>query len=718
MTILDSLPLASQEKKPVAQNTTEQQPTKPEAKEREYTEEEKKKIERLERDENVLNIMNKLDSSIELELQERIDAAAMINNINNANIYNNLNTGDKVATFMVPSGGILSIKNMNDNIFGMQKTNAVIGKRRALMATLLEKANIQLLEQDFKTATCKVDTGSVDKKGIKTKKSAEEERVVMETICQKVNVEMSEYLLGMINQELELEDPKSEKIKMLEAFKEAITREGFRVTYGITEIGTANDPTDEEDMSHIELSLAITTQTALMARREKEQYGKVFNEEDIKSELKEIGELRNEIISKLGGNRFNIGDDKSSVQEKLQKKLEGAQLLYDQNGVGHKIFTVTEDGLLEMNTDVMRAVRKDKFKLRDKDKESFGPVLNDIAQYIRRVNVFDIMKPFTHNEISGDKKIRDSEMSFRGRMQEQKTIADKILNKEELTQGEAKRAVELLGRAPKNEFCTSEAIFNAESLKINKCTDISLDRLDLGVDLLKEFEKLQQEVVNETKGLEDASTIAGDKVTASMRDMREVAFKEFKQLLPKEAFLTLVGGDELTIAINNDNVTEKEIETLLFNLQEKTNSRIVKTIITDTMRDSTGHSAEQRKLDHLEAIKRAEKGAEIAKVIEENKRLLGFKLERTDFFREVNAMENHGFKEEVFSALDLSSFVVEEDEGKKFTVKSKNSQGSIRERGIEKILELLSRATEYIVNADNIGMSSEKLLETIVHMRN
>ena len=646
-----------------------------------YSAESIEKIEKLSRDENVMKVVERLRSGAEMSEEENELLGGMIGRLNGANVYNKLNAGDVVVVFIVPSGGVLSIKNMNDNIFGPQKTDEIIAERRILMSQFLNEANVDVLEQDFKTGVCKIGEGG---DGSKLQE-------IMESVCKRVDKEMEEFICCAVDEEIGVETDE-EKKSVLAEFKSTIKRSGYRVTYGMAEVGEGGKKS-EGDMSHIELSLAQGTQSALLARREKEKYGAGFENESVMREFGEINDLRKKIMDELG---------------------EGQ--MHDKSGVGFKVFR-EEGGLFVMNGDVMRAVRKGKFKLREQDEAKFGPILRDLEQYVRRINVLDIMKPFTHEEISGEVNIRDREEGFKARMEEQGALSARIRSGEKLNEEEVERVADLLENASKNEFCTSSEKFHSEVLDIKDCTYIALDRLDLGVDLLREFEKLQQQVVKGDVSLEEASVRAGDSVTVAMRKMRKDAFDKFNEVLPGEDFLTLVGGDELTLAINNDKVSADQVDELIFKLHEQTNSRVITTVFSESVRKSEGDD-KKTKLEHLDAIKRTEKGADISKKIEEGKRVIKLKLEQTQLMKGVGERERDEFVASVFDALEISSFVIMEGgaEGE-FIVKGKAVEGGVKKKSESGVRRVLERVGEYVSVACDADADRKAVLEAIGQMR-
>lgn len=650
-----------------------------------------KAVERLERDEEIIDIANRLRSGEILSEQERKAAVSLMERANDSKIYNELSAGDKVMTFIVPSGGALSIKNMNDNVFGMQGTDEIIAKRRQSMDKYLGEIDIAVLGSDYKTAVCKINTPANEGK---------DEKEIMEAIegvCAQIDNEMKVFIKEAIDVELRKPEKDEERRKKQEKFKSIIGEYGYRVTYGVAEVGEKDNNGRSGDLSNVELSLAQTMQAALISRRDEREeskiseYGQVFEHEKIIEKLHKINSLRSEIEADL--------------------KLKGGQL-HNEDGVGFDVFQDSEEGLAVINSDVLRAVRKDKFKVKEEDQELLGK----IDQYVRSINILDIVKPLIHEEIGARETMGDSEVNFHERISEQAELVEKISNGIELTEAEGERAAQLLEKDSKDELCTSEAKFNAEALKIKKCIYISIDRLDLGVDLLHEYEELQQKVVRGDMELKDASVIIGDATTLAMRKLRKDALDEFNEKFPDQKFLTKVGGDELTIALDGDKVDAKAVEEFIFALHEKTNSRVVKTIIAESIRESETDDPRDIKIEHTAAQKRAESGGDISKKIEQGKRDIELSFLNTAFGASMKEGEFSNFYDKIIEILELSSFYPAED-GSGFKILSRVDNGEIKERSDLSVIGLLSDVQKLAGMIDKYGMSEETILENVAQIK-
>ena len=304
------------------------------------------------------------------------------------------------------------------------------------------------------------------------------------------------------------------------------------------------------------------------------------------------------------------------INELRNKIFQNGNKIVGKDGVKHEIFT-NNAGRLELNRDLLRDVRKDKFSFQADQTQ----VLKDLKEYIKSLNIFDVVKPFTADEIE---KIKEGSKQI-------DFIIDGI-NKGDQT--DCTKAAEILDRNEKDERYTSESRFHAEAVKIKNCAYLSLDVLDVGVDQLLDFEQRTQMVANKEMTFEQASLEAGNLMTKRLRQMREQVYKiceDFK--ITKNGRMDgLVGGDELTLAINLDAIDEngnkifdnndKNLNKLIHRLKKETNSRVVKTVIAESRRHSSSDNTIQRMKEHLVALKNAEEGADQAKQVETEMRKL------------------------------------------------------------------------------------------------
>ncbi|MEK7211568.1 MAG: hypothetical protein AAB731_02965, partial [Patescibacteria group bacterium] len=396
---------------------------------------------------------------------------------------------------------------MNDNVFGYQDTDEISAYRRKMLGEHTRVEGLEELEQDYLSGF--FDVGE-----------KEPPKMIegLTKIAKKLGVEMKAFILKKVSERLETEeDPK--KLKKIAEFARRLQELGYRMTFGVSTVG---EQKDAADFSHVELALNHGLQMAQIARGQKDEYGGEFSEAVIIEEIKEVEKFRDGIIE--GDNRIVAEDG----------------MVYD------PIFLRNAGGNWEISRDILRDVRKYKFKVAAGDAQNEA-MLEKISLYVRRLNLFDIRKPFTHDEISGKKSVQDSGLMVAQGLDVQKKLASKFRSGE-FDRAEALQASEILDQDPKDRFCASKEKFAAGALKIKNCSYIMLDRLDLGVDLLRAYEQLQQNIFAAERHGEDpaealraASVSAGDDITRVMREVRGMVLAEFQKSFPGEEFLSLVG---------------------------------------------------------------------------------------------------------------------------------------------------------------------------------
>ncbi len=497
-------------------------------------------------------------------------------------VLRSLHKGDTVVSTLSSTSDLLSIKNLNDNIFGPQTTDSIIAKRRQLTESFLNlalnRAGVSAddlehvsLEQNYKFGVFNIPA----KYNIDVLK-------VFNNVCAQVDVEMKKFIIKLADEE---ESKSPEKRKVLQNFRVAVNEQGYKMTFGTAKV-------ESDDLAEIISAANGSLQTARAATFEGfEGYGDDFSAEKMNLNIDQISELRNKLYQ--NGNSV-VGKD----------------------GLTYNIFNKKGDKL-ELDRDLLREVRKDKFKVQPGQEQ----VLIDLKAYVKSLNIFDVVKPFTADEID---KIKDENLQI------------DVITKN-VTAGNAEysaQAADILDQNEKDEHYTSESRFHAEAVKNKNCAYLSLDVLDVGVDQLLDFEHRTQMVANKEISFAQASLEAGDLMTNRLRQMRERVFdicEEFK--ITKNGRMDgLVGGDELTLAIDLDATDEagrkifddsdKILNKLIHRLKKETNSRVVKTVIAESKRHSSSDNIIQRMKEHLVAMKNAEDGASQAKQIENELRKL------------------------------------------------------------------------------------------------
>ncbi len=539
-------------------------------------------INRTERDVSLAEEISKMEEGEKPDHPQAM--AGVLEKQNWGKIFTNLKKGDKVLSFLVPGADFLSIKNLNDIVLGPQITNKLIAAKRQIVEREMRKIDVNafMLQSDYKIEIVKISKDS--NVGISQ----------LEAASLAVDKEMTVFVEKIID-DLIAEEKDKDKIKILEEFKNDLQGQsektkgkgGFIMNYGLAEV---EGDRMEDKLTGLDHSL----ETSRMARQNHESYGAEYSETKIEAELDSIKDLRKKIIGEYGN---KITDDEGNEFEIFNKK-------------GDKFF---------LNPDVVRDVRKGKFQTKDKQ------ILYDINVYVKKLGILDVVKPFTMKEIS---KIKTS-------VETAHNLSDKLKKGESLTEDENKKVAEMLRSEEKDPAYTSKSEFHKRATAMTECAYVSLDVLDLGVDLLLEYEDILQDI-DKKSGKERMAEFnklclsAGDKTTEKLRDFRKKVAEVYKEFgFDGDLITGEVGGDELTLAIDTSKMSEDKLDEFLFALKEKTNTRVIKTVVAKSEKSVSPDSNHQKLVEaHLQALKRAEAGAAIAKDIESAERKLNRLLKR------------------------------------------------------------------------------------------
>lgn len=613
----------------------------------------KELIKRADREYNLGKDINRLERGENLAHSEA--AAGVLERQNWGKLLTKLEEGDKVLSWVVPGADFLSIKYLNDKVFGPQITNKIIEKKRRVIEEEMEKkfhANVELIQNDYKVEVFRV---------LKSAEGPQVTEAELEVVANDVDEILTPFvskLAGdLIKQERDALEPliikrdeddfadKEEKIqndKEIQKHEDRISvldqfdndlhgrsennkgKKGFRMNFGLSEEIKGAKPKDK--LSGFTQSL----QTSRMAREDHDGYGAEYDKENILTELGRIKELREEIIG--SGNTIT-----------------------DKDGNEFEIF-IEEKEKFALNKDVLRDVRKGKFQTQD------GVKLQAVSLYIKKLNLLDAVKPFVFADVETAAKSAERK----------KALAKKIKMGESLNTKEKRDVVEMLRAEEKDSAYTSKSEFSKRAVDMEDCAYVSLDVLDLGVDLLLEYESILQDIdgVEDNKKMEkfnEAALEAGDKTTEKLVEFRRkvASVCKEKEFGIGDGLITgEVGGDELTLAIDTSKIDEETLDKFLFRLKKETNSRVIKTVVAKSEKSIFSDTTHEKKMEaHLQALKRAEIGAAIAKDIEDVERKLNRLLvqqgelavkEKIGALRGLFVMENGEIK---------SSVVVVEKEG-------------------------------------------------------
>ncbi len=551
--------------------------------------------------------------------------AAYLERQNWGNVFNELRDGDNVVFFSSPALEILKIKYLNDVVFGPQITDAIIAIKRKLLNKKMMDAhnqpdkNIQILFQDFKQDAFRIHQGmTLDLSKINQ-------------ICEEINQEMTIIIENKLSAISELTTEQ-------EDFKQKLANGGYRLTFGVTAVQSKSD--SNLTNKYLAIQRAYSMSTVARSMTDKTQYGGEYSEAKILQELDNIQMLRGTILNKT---------------------------ITDKNGDQYQIF----DNKGFLNRDLLRLVRKDKFICDPEQQVLYG----NLRKYIKSLNLIDLLKSFTKEELeNGALMNKINKNSYKARqLKEKGELSDET--KKDIT-----LAVEADARDP---LYSSADVFHAEATSMPNVSYIAIDVLDVGLDQIRECEGLlinlfditdKNEKINK---FEEAATKAGDKTTEYLREVRriiaEVVRKQMNISPDDKPILALVGGDELTLAIENDpknktrgqaiNNLQFEIKKALrIGLQQSNEVRIIRTAMARSDKHLSSHDGMERKdliQEHLSALKRVEKGMVIAKEIEEMERKMKRK-KSGDVIIEIQNSDIKNFIKKIKTS--NFDFIMQEDE--------------------------------------------------------
>jgi len=602
----------------------------------------------VERTKNMLErarLVEKLEKGGELSEGDRERLGAMIKDRGWFGLFKELQAGDKMAYFSTP-GGTFSVKNLN-SLFGEQLTDSIIDSRKKALLELMAGAGHEMLTQDYRSASFKLsEAGS----------SADLNRV-----SERLNEQMVEVISRAIDRRI-AEGMDGQKFNRL---RHLLQEQGFRVNFGISEIG---ETASEKDKSNIVQSLAECAEMAQLSRHlSGDNYGQEFDREAVLQEISSDGRKEKRGINELGAS------------------LE-SQTVVDQAGIVYKVFEM-ENGRRVMNRDLLRLTRKGDL-MPDKNSED---IFAEVQQYVRRINILDLVKPYTAGEVSGGVVARNVE-TMSGFVE--KDDKGKYALREDLSQLERIRLSRELRKDQKDRTYDAPEFFHQEAMQLGDCVYINIDVLDLGVDLLLEYEQLIQEVGEDENKLREAALKAGDKITESMRDIRARTLKVFEEYFPGVKPIDRVGGDEVALAIEDPGDVRK-MEKFLLALQSETGTRVIKTVVGGSERHSNGNdgdgAGDHSVREHLTALKRAERGSEMCKKIEKKMRLAELVLQQV---KGISTDDETRLNEEL-ARMEINQFkniaVVEGDTGDLKVVCWRGGGKETEEKSLEDVIDWIGQ---------------------------
>ncbi len=595
---------------------------------------------------------NSLQDLEKNEMQENdfVIARAILERRFWAKIMNKLEAGDQVVTVLTPSNKFLNIKNLNDNVFGPQRTDSIIARRREYATKAFNDYLTKIinskkdwiekfsnlddlnLNQSFKQGVYRIPSEMVNELNL-----AE----LLDFISQEVDTQIEKEIahdldLALIEAQNNNDD---QKIKNIEQFKIDFARDGFKVNCGVAQVRDNN-------IKNKVLSLARSLQAAKINSLDgiEDKTGRIFSESELKEVVAQVDLIREDII-----NNGNI--------------------IINQDGYQFAIFSQVSGGKFKLDKDLLRDVRKEKFEPQD---ETQREILRKLIKYKEALNIIDFIKPFPS----------DNQDKFETELNEINELEKILKNKDQENYFRVKE--KLQANEKDNRFISNE-LFESESIKINHCTYLSLDVLDIGVDQLLKYEELLQDFGKGDKNLQDISVSADDFITKRLQTIRKkvadiVSNYEDGKLLNQDGLvIASLGGDEICLTIDNSKIKGADLDKMILALKEATNTRVIKTVIAENERDSNSTDLDIRLKEHLLALNRSEKGVSQIKEIEVEIRKLKLYLKNEILVEDLTLNKedleilNNEFNVQVekdISDLGLDSLIAIEDEKKQIKFKS------------------------------------------------
>lgn len=480
-----------------------------------------------------------------------------------------LKPGDRVFSFLTPSDEATSVKILNQNI-GPNKNDSFIIARKELFRKNLSMYLTEL-DQDYKQGVFKLRDDLSEEK-------IKEFETQLPVILEKINQELLTWL----------HDPKHGNYNAAKS---------YNITSGSYQVPKNTNPDISEPVNNL-LSVQKSLQLAQLNRgMELSAANKEFSPEIFNNHLDKLANLKGE--------------------------LQGFASIIDKNGDTYQIFGA--DG--QLNRDLIRLHRKNGLKVDEGDANKVL-IKEKISEYIKAINFIDFFKPYALDELSPK---AESPGKFE-ELQARHNLAQKIKayqNGDTNVKFDAAE-VALLGQSinkeNKDANFDSEVQFVSKSLGIDNCTYLSMDIVDVGVDQLLSYENMVNDFQanrldskkSQTFDSEKALAAVGDEVTKRLREVRAKLKEVFtKRGLDDVNFL--VGGDEFTISLPSDKVSDELLFDLRIAAKSFNGARLVK---TDRV-TASGTDLKTRQLEHARSLIQSEQGIEESKLLE--KRIANFK---------------------------------------------------------------------------------------------
>jgi hypothetical protein len=439
-----------------------------------------------------------------------------------------------VLSVVVPGGGETGIKAMNDEMIGYGlNSSQLIPERNAIIKAAFERQGFQVIDQGYKMTT------------LVSNKPANDTAPAIKAALAEIDLKMKPLLLRVLGDGIAhfdaerqklaprdagraLFDARIEKMTKLRAKIAANENYHFDFQLGAAEIKGGKDA-GYGDVLAAEMD---ASKGAIMARDPSVTTGRT------------TGDAREIVYSQADFVAFC----KDTIV--IKDQLAGHQLPYD----GHQVPVL--DGKGNINHDLLRAIRKDSYK------EPLTPeqqkTLEDLKQYITRVNSFDYVKHFTGDE-TGQQGAA---------VEETRALVKKLESSEPIDADTAAKIDKILGSGIPQAGAGSEAQFYNRAAKLSKRTVLNADIKDMGLDLFDGYARTMDAVGRgRTRNLDRASASASDGIVEYKRKAAGEFARFYKEeLLPKarekaqqlnrqDLLSALAGEGEPTMLLGGDEIT-------------------------------------------------------------------------------------------------------------------------------------------------------------------
>jgi len=443
-----------------------------------------------------------------------------------------------VLSVVVPGGGETGIKAMNDEMIGYGlNSSQLIPERNAIIKAAFERQGFQVIDQGYKMTTLvsnkpAAETGPAIKAAL-VEVDAKTKPLLLRVLGDGIahfQGEQQRYLPKDPNRALL--GARIEKMTKLRAKIAASETFHFDFQLGVAEIKGGKDAA----YSDILAAEMDASKGAIMARDGSVTAGRT------------AGDSRALVYSQADFVVFC----KDTIT--IKDRLAGRQLPYDNQQVQ------VLDGAGNVNRDLLRAIRKDSYK--EKLTPEQQKSLDDLKQYITRVNSFDYVKHFTGDEVGAQGAAVD----------ETRTLVKKLEGNESLDADTVAKIDKILGGGIPQAGAASEAQFYNRAGKLSNRTVLNADIKDMGLDLFEGYARTMDAVGRgRTRNLDRASGSASDGIVEYKRKAADEFARYYKEeLLPKarekaqeqhrEDLVSalanegeptmLLGGDEITVSLS------------------------------------------------------------------------------------------------------------------------------------------------------------------------